>query len=518
MEDRNLNKRVRNTLFFLMVFVLIFDSVPKPIQMNFIGGPVGGKLEFYPLMAAFIYSFYCQYRYRNVFVDFKVFCKYAAIFVGMMMLATIVGLIDYPYYDLILNGPADQIEKLPKVMSFLQAHGIFVEQKHLMQVWLIAREIKGVLLEAFWCLGGAYLVYAWYKDEWSQALRLAVRAVTCSCCVLLVYAIVEVLYLAGNETAKEILSFINPYIHPIVTNHGWWPPLLWKGQLRLVFPEPSHVGNYIAFGLPLIWYGYIQADTNRRAALPLTMVMAFLVFMTKARTAYAMLAGMLLLLVCLIFGGRQYELLKKFAVLIVCVTIGFVGYVSFVKTTSLSRANQAQSVVQRTLEDNLVSLASNNKRSNGAKYGLLKAHFRTGLQHPLLGVGKGLTGVYVADNFTPEEAANGEISSWIRYQEERGPMAAGYSMPDAMNEFVSRFSSTGILGLGTFLFPFAYVLLRLLKKWVIRKDLTAMMMMLALISSMMAGCNGSLNLMYAVWLLLGLSYAVAFGRERSMNE
>lgn len=501
-----------------MVFVLIFDSVPKPIQMNFIGGPVGGKLEFYPLMAAFIYSFYCQYRYRNVFVDFKVFCKYAAIFVGMMMLATIVGLIDYPYYDLTLNGPADQIEKLPKVMSFLQAHGIFVEQKHLMQVWLIVREIKGVLLEAFWCLGGAYLVYAWYKDEWSQALRLAVRAVTCSCCVLLVYAIVEVLYLVGNETAKEILSFINPYIHPIVTSHGWWPPLLWKGQLRLVFPEPSHVGNYIAFGLPLIWYGYIQADTNRRAALPLTMVMAFLVFMTKARTAYAMLAGMLLLLVCLIFWGRQYELLKKFAVLIVCVTIGFVGYVSFVKTTSLSRANQAQSVVQRTLEDNLVSLASNNKRSNGARYGLLKAHFRTGLQHPLLGVGKGLTGVYVADNFTPEEAANGEISSWIRNQEERGPMAAGYSMPDAMNEFVSRFSSTGILGLGTFLFPFAYVLLRLLKKWVIRKDLTAMMMMLALISSMMAGCNGSLNLMYAVWLLLGLSYAVAFGRERSMNE
>lgn len=513
-----MNKRVRNTLFFLMVFVLIFDSVPKPIQMNFIGGPVGGKLEFYPLMAAFIYSFYCQYRYRNVFVDFKVFCKYAAIFVGMMMLATIVGLIDYPYYDLILNGPADQIEKLPKVMSFLQAHGIFVEQKHLMQVWLIVREIKGVLLEAFWCLGGAYLVYAWYKDEWSQALRLAVRAVTCSCCVLLVYAIVEVLYLVGNETAKEILSFINPYIHPIVTSHGWWPPLLWKGQLRLVFPEPSHVGNYIAFGLPLIWYGYIQADTNRRAALPLTMVMAFFVFMTKARTAYAMLAGMLLLLVCLIFWGRQYELLKKFAVLIVCVTIGFVGYVSFVKTTSLSRANQASLVVQRTLEDNLVSLASNNKRSNGARYGLLKAHFRTGLQHPLLGVGKGLTGVYVADNFTPEEAANGEISSWIRYQEERGPMAAGYSMPDAMNEFVSRFSSTGILGLGTFLFPFAYVLLRLLKKWVIRKDLTAMMMMLALISSMMAGCNGSLNLMYAVWLLLGLSYAVAFGRERSMNE
>lgn len=161
MEDRNLNKRVRNTLFFLMVFVLIFDSVPKPIQMNFIGGPVGGKLEFYPLMAAFIYSFYCQYRYRNVFVDFKVFCKYAAIFVGMMMLATIVGLIDYPYYDLILNGPADQIEKLPKVMSFCRRMGFSWSKSISCRYGSLYEKSKescsrlfGVWVERIWCMLG----------------------------------------------------------------------------------------------------------------------------------------------------------------------------------------------------------------------------------------------------------------------------------------------------------------------------------------------------------------------------
>lgn len=502
-----------------MVFVLIFDNMPKPIQLNFLGGPVGGKLEVYPLTAAFLYSFYCQYKYHNVFTDFKPFVRYVALFVGVMLLATVVGLISYPYYGLVLNGPADQIEKLPKVMSFLHSHGISVEQKFLVQGWLIARQIKGVLLEAFWCFGGAYLVYSWYKEEWALALKVAVKAVVCSLGVLFAYGVVETLYLAGNETAKEVLSFINPYIHTIVTNHGWWPPLLWKGQLRLVFPEPSHVGNYIAFGLPLIWYSYIKSDKNWGGAVrPLTAVMAFFVFMTKARTAYAMLAGMLVLLLCLILVGKRYALLKKFTIICVCVFIGFGGYISFVDLTMVNHRGATEAVAAQALEDNLVSLASSNKRSNGARYGLLKSHFRTGLQHPLLGVGKGLAGVYVAENFTPEEAANGEISSWIRYQEERGPMAAGYSMPDAMNEFVSRFSSTGILGLVTFLFPFAYVLWELLKKWTIQKDLDAMGMVLALVSSLMAGCNGSLNLMYAVWLLLGLSYAVAFGRERSMNE
>lgn len=119
-----MNGRIRNIIFFLMVFVLIFDNIPKPIQLNFLGGPVGGKLEVYPLTAAFLYSFYCQYKYHNVFTDFKPFGRYVALFVGVMLLATVVGLISYPYYDLVLNGPADQIEKLPKVMSFFILKGL----------------------------------------------------------------------------------------------------------------------------------------------------------------------------------------------------------------------------------------------------------------------------------------------------------------------------------------------------------------------------------------------------------
>lgn len=54
----------KNILFFLICFFLIFNNTPKIIQMNFWGGPVGNKLIFYPFIAGFIYTVYCQYKYK----------------------------------------------------------------------------------------------------------------------------------------------------------------------------------------------------------------------------------------------------------------------------------------------------------------------------------------------------------------------------------------------------------------------------------------------------------------------
>ena len=125
---------------------------------NFLGGPVGSKLVVYPLIAAFAYTFYCQYKYKNVFADIKEFLKYILVFISIMLLSTIVGLFNYPYYDLVLNGPVNQIEKLPKVLAFCHAHAVDVDSKLLMQAWIIARQLKSVLMEVFWCFGGAYII------------------------------------------------------------------------------------------------------------------------------------------------------------------------------------------------------------------------------------------------------------------------------------------------------------------------------------------------------------------------
>ena len=44
-----------------------------------------------------------------------------------------------------------------------------------------------------------------------------------------------------------------------------------------------------------------------------------------------------------------------------------------------------------------------------------------------------------------------------------------------------------------------------------------MFVVLALVSSVVAGCNGGVNILYAVWILLGVSYAIIFGRNEKGN-
>ena len=46
---------------------------------------------------------------------------FLAAYVAVLFISLIHGLYIYPYYDLIFNGPANQIEKLPIVLAFLHS-------------------------------------------------------------------------------------------------------------------------------------------------------------------------------------------------------------------------------------------------------------------------------------------------------------------------------------------------------------------------------------------------------------
>lgn len=59
-----MNTKICNLIFLLISIFLIFNTIPKPIQMNFIGGILGNKLSFYPFIVGFIYTLYCQYKYK----------------------------------------------------------------------------------------------------------------------------------------------------------------------------------------------------------------------------------------------------------------------------------------------------------------------------------------------------------------------------------------------------------------------------------------------------------------------
>lgn len=504
-----------NGVFFCTCFSLMFNNVPKSIQMNFIGGPVGSKLVFYPLVVGMIYTFWCEWKYNKAFINCNVLKKYFGVYIGTSLVSLLLGLYTYPYWNLVFSGPVDQIEKLPKVLSLFEAYGINVDSQFIISIWIVVRQIKGIFLEFFWCFGGAYLVYCWYKDNWKTGFKIACWALIASLGIFIVYGIIDAMYLHGNLWAKNFLVAVNPYIHPIQSNNGWWPPLLWKNQLRSVFVEPSHVGNYLALVFPVLLYYCLKYKNT--LSLFLVGCVSFLVVLTKARTAYAMVGGMLLLFVImvLLLGKNSW---RQIVAVFLAAFIGFYSGIGFFKSLTSNEKMKQAITAEFIIDQNLSSLAASDKRSNGARYALIKCNLRIAVQHPLFGVGSGLGLAYMLENYTDEERNNQEVADWINRSYKYGVFAAGQGYGDAMNEYITRLSNRGIVGLLVFLLPFIYIILRLYKLKDSKYKLETLTLIIMIISSLVAGCNGSINLIYGVWIPLGLGYAMCFGKEYDDKE
>ena len=63
-----MNKKINNILFFCVSLLLIFNDVSKIFQINLISGLLQTKLVFYPVFIGLIYTLYCQFKYKNVFL------------------------------------------------------------------------------------------------------------------------------------------------------------------------------------------------------------------------------------------------------------------------------------------------------------------------------------------------------------------------------------------------------------------------------------------------------------------
>lgn len=560
-----MNNKIHNILFFIISIFIIFNNIPKVIQMNFLGGSVGNQLVFYPLFLGFIYTIYCQYKYKNIFINFDKFIKFIAVYLAITFISLIAGLYNYPYYDMVINGPVTQIEKLPKVMVFLNSLGIHIDQKILIAFWMIARVVKGLLFDSFYTFGGAYMIYCWYHNDWQKGLNIFIKGILTGLLVVLVYGCIEIFYLAGNDAAKYMLSTLNPYIHVIKVAHNWWPPLLLAKQARTVFPEPSHIGNYLGFVLPVLWClilnirAYNELKLNKIILLCLTFIFSIIIFLAQARTASAMFFGMCVLYILLLCYLYKKEYWKNFAKIIIVSVLAFVVSLTFInnfinkpittKTVNNTKvetkisanvidqnrtnANQkvenkkmvkdkvaAESglqgemqVVDNYISKNLTSLASDNQRSNGARYALIKSNLRIGMDNIFFGVGKGLTGAYVSANFTEKEKQNKEVKMWVTNQKKEGVLRYGLG---AMNEYIGRFAETGIIGLIAFLCPFFYILYKLFKTLKPSSNIIQIKILLlltSLVGVMVAGMNGSLNIFFSTWIVLGLCYAAVFDKK-----
>lgn len=513
-----MNIKVRNYLFFCICFTLIFNNIPKILQMNFLGGSVlGGKLVFYPIFGGIIYTIYCQIKYKNIFMRYNRLQIFFIIYATMMFLSLLMGLYFYPYYNLILQGPVDQIEKLPRMLQYLKIIGIQVPEQSIVMAWMLGRIIKGSFFRFIYTFGGAYLVFCWYYNDWQTAFDYVRRAVICSMCVLLLYCVIEIPHLANAEWATQALMIINPVIHVIKSDNTWWPPLLWSGhQLRSIFAEPSYFGIYSAFAMPFLWYSlYISSKKRMIGWYSLIIVLfSFCLFLTKSRTAVVLLFGELFLLAIETLYLRYKVSTIRFCFVISCIGIAFFSanyFISHMETIYHGK----NSVVGMYLEDNVTSLASENKRSNQARYSIIKTNFYIGLDHPLFGVGSSLRSAYVKD-YLPEDGKNNEeIQMWLTNQRKQGILKFGIP---SLSEYTTRFAETGVIGVLLFL-TIPLILVILLLKNIIKKRSSYLQVcpfvffFISLSGVVASGLGDSINITYCYWILLGVGYTMCLSKQ-----
>lgn len=516
-----MNRRIINFLFFIIVLFLIFNNIPKWLQTNFIGSILQTKLLLYPILIGLIYTLYCQYKYKNVLVNFDKFSKFIIVYLGGMCVSLIIGLYTYPYYDLVLNGPVTQIEKLPKVINTLSNYEIYIDEKILTIIWMIQGRIKGALLEILYTFGGAYMIYCWYHNNWQTAFKIIIKAVLTSLIVIFGYCFIELFYLASNETAKNILIAITPYLHIIKSDGTWWPPLLLSGQLRSIFAEPSYYGIYFAFAMPFLWYAFVSARKHSRKIIAILAIVffTFCLFLTQARTAVALFCGEVSILFILTIYLKNKFIFKEVGKILAVSVTAFMLSGLFINNLLVDNRYGIDSV-ESYVENNLTSLTSSSQRSNGARYSIMLADLKIGLDHSLIGVGSGLRNAYIPD-YLPEMAKdNGEVKMWIKNQQEKGILRSGFPK---LGEYTSRFAETGIIGLTLFLIP-PFILLRKLyfkitdRNMSLDDKLPYVFFTISLIGIMASGIGDTINITYCYWVLLGLGYAMCFGKENDVKD
>jgi hypothetical protein len=509
------NEVVKKLLYFAIV-ALIFSTIPKILQLNFISGGYATHLTFYPLFALLLYSVYCYKKDSIRLMNFSYFIKFIVIYLSILMITVVLGLYRYPYYQEILSGPIGQIDKLPMMLSFLGQNHIHIDEKIMISFWMIIRILKSTILEVFYTFTFSYIVFCWFHN-YGQGLSITRKAIHVSLIIIILYSFFEILYLAGNENAKFILMQITPYIHEVKIDGLWWPPLLWKGQLRSVFAEPSYFGMYAAFAMPFLWQDILQSKKWKIVAA-VTILFTFLLFLTKARTAFVLfLAESALLFVFALFLRKSFDW-KKVVCIFLCSFIAFFGANIFINRHMSPQQTQKQQItfgetMTAYMDDNAKTITDPQKRSNGARFSVILANLKIGMEHPLFGVGNGLKNAYITDHLPDMAEDNQEVQMWKRNQREMGILKAGY--PN-LCEYATRFAETGIVGLAIFLFPMfflIYCLGKKIKNTLPEKRMPYLMFLISFLGICATGFGDSITITYCYWILLGLGYALCFEKS-----
>lgn len=498
-----MNSLIRNRIFYLLCLTMPFLFVPKFLHLSFIGGPINTMLMVYIILAAYAYSFYCYKKDKDIFGNKGSVIKFIILYMCVLIISLIHGLIIYPYYDLIFGGPVNQIERLSKLINFLDGYNIAVDKNISLSVWMIVSFFKGIIFEIIYTFGFSYILYCWYKDEPQVAIKIIKKSIYIISIIIVLFGFIELFFLLGYEWAKNFLIKFTPYLHEIKMNFEWWPPLLLPGRMRNIFPEPSQFGMYTAFAMPFLWAEILNGN-KKLLNLTLVCIISLFIFLTQAKTAVLLFLGELFLLTIYVLYKRI--LWKKYIQIFATVIIASILSLWCIDNYG---NNSPDALIESYIDQNVIGVVNPNSGSNGARFAIMKSDIRIWQDHILLGVGNGLKSAYTEEYLNDNERKNAEIKLWGNLQSKYGVLKSGYP---SINEFSKRLAENGILGFVCYIFPLLFLIYKFYKNRKnynldFKENNNVICMLIALIGCFVTGISGMLTTIQTYWLLLGIAYA-----------
>lgn len=498
-----MNELIRNRIFYLLCLTMPFLFVPKFLHLSFIGGPINTMLMVYVILVAYVYSFYCYKKDKDIFANKEHFIKFIILYMCVLVLSLIHGLLIYPYYDLIFNGPVNQIERLYKLINFLNEYDVIIDKNISLSVWMIVSFFKGIIFEIIYTFGFSYILYCSYKDEPQVAIKIIKKSIYIISIIIVLFGFIELFFLLGYEWAKNFLIKFTPYLHEIKMNFEWWPPLLLPGRMRNIFPEPSQFGMYTAFAMPFLWAEILNGN-KKLLNLTLVCIISLFIFLTQAKTAVLLFLGELFLLTIYVLYKRI--LWKKYIQIFATVIIASILSLWCIDNYG---NNSPDALIESYIDQNVIGVVNPNSGSNGARFAIIKSDIRIWQDHILLGVGSGLKSAYTTDYLTVDELKNGELLNCKSLQEKNGILKSGYP---GVNEFSMRLAQSGIVGFVMYVFPFLFLIYKFYKNRKnynldFKENNNVICMLIALIGCFVTGMSGMLTTIQTYWLLLGIAYA-----------
>jgi len=334
--------------------------------------------------------------------------------------------------------------------GFWREQRIFVCLVGLHCFWMLAATLNGLyelraehglLFPLARCL--ADLVSFWAAPLWFASLlgrherpfAFARWALLSMFALLSLYAVADILHLAGWQKATEFLRATSPLFRKVATSDGWWPPLVWTdGRLRSLCGSPAFLAQLLCILLPLFWHHMRRVPLSGALFLGSALLMIVLI---KSLTGFLVLAG---LAVCGLFLSREIRLRRRLAL-----------------GTALSLlATLLLFVYGKTL------VAKVTEATGRERFAVMFSEFGIMADHPLFGQGYRLSGRGMEEQLATLPFTMGkEGRMWIAAQAERGPLKNAYP---ALNAYSRMGAEAGILGLLSFLAVFAWPIWRALHR------------------------------------------------------